>query len=82
MEKSSPQPSESHAAITQPILTKEQEALLFRAAGHRVTAAVHSQRAESSRPLLGDVADIPVYGAFVTLKRAGQLRSCCGCLGT
>ena len=31
-----------------------------------------AQPAESTRRLLGDVADTPVYGAFVTLKRAGS----------
>jgi len=66
---------------SRPTLTKQQEAMLFRAAGHRVAAAVRSEPAESSRRLLADAADTPVYGAFVTLKRAGQLRSCCGFLG-
>jgi AmmeMemoRadiSam system protein B/AmmeMemoRadiSam system protein A len=29
---------------------------------------------------LTDTADLPVYGAFVSLKREGKLRSCCGYL--
>ena len=29
-------------------------------------------------PLLADAADTAVYGAFVSLKRGGRLRSCCG----
>ena len=56
----------------------EQEATIFHAAGRRVTAAVRRQPAESTRRLLGEAADTPVYGAFVSLKRAGRLRSCCG----
>ena len=63
------------------MLTKEQEALILRASSRRVVAAVHSLRAAPSRSMLGDVADAPIYGTFVTLKRHGQLRSCCGCLG-
>ena len=43
-----------------------------------MTAAVRRQPAESTRNLLGQAADTPVYGAFVTLRRAGKLRSCCG----
>jgi AmmeMemoRadiSam system protein B/AmmeMemoRadiSam system protein A len=78
----SSQTLESSGMMTQPTLTKAQESLLFRAAGRRVAAAVFSQQAESSDKLLGDVANMPVYGAFVTLKRDGRLRSCCGCLGT
>ncbi|MCE5268110.1 MAG: AmmeMemoRadiSam system protein B, partial [Planctomycetaceae bacterium] len=33
---------------------------------------------DSTSVLLADVADTAVYGAFVTLKRDGRLRSCCG----
>jgi AmmeMemoRadiSam system radical SAM enzyme/AmmeMemoRadiSam system protein B/AmmeMemoRadiSam system protein A len=65
-----------------PLLTEEQQRLVFRAAGRRVAAAV---RAEPNRvvvrSILGDIADIGVYGAFVSLKRGGQLRACCGYLG-
>ena len=30
---------------------------------------------------MGEIADMPLYGSFVSLKRGGQLRSCCGFLG-
>ncbi len=78
MDCSSPQPPESSGHVARPALSKEQEAAIFRAAGRRVTAAVRREPAESSRNLLGEAANTPVYGAFVSLKRAGQLRSCCG----
>ena len=78
MDRSSPQPSESSGLAPRPTFGKEQEAAIFRAAGRRVTAAVLRQPAESTRNLLGQAADTPVYGAFVTLRRAGKLRSCCG----
>jgi AmmeMemoRadiSam system protein B/AmmeMemoRadiSam system protein A len=75
---SSPQPSESTSLAPRPTFSKEQEAAIFQAACRRVTAAVCRQQADSTRGLLGPVADTPVYGAFVTLKRGGRLRSCCG----
>ena len=80
MDCSSPQPSESSDLAPRPTFSKEQEAVIFRAAGLRVTAAVRREPAESTRDLLGQAADAPVYGVFVTLRRAGKLRSCCGYL--
>jgi len=66
---------------TEPTLTAEQERLIFRVAGRRVAAAVTSSRPENLHQVLAEVADTPVYGAFVSLKRGGQLRSCCGFMG-
>ena len=34
-----------------------------------------------ARPALAGAADVPVTGAYVTLKRQGHLRACCGFLG-
>jgi AmmeMemoRadiSam system radical SAM enzyme/AmmeMemoRadiSam system protein B/AmmeMemoRadiSam system protein A len=64
-----------------PDLSPAQEELVFRAAGRRVAATVRSQRPEPTETLLAEAADTPVYGAFVSLKRGGRLRSCCGYLG-
>ncbi len=64
-----------------PSLTKEQETLVFQAAGGRVASAVVNRPGQSLARILGDVADQPVLGAFVSLKREGQLRSCCGFMG-
>jgi len=71
-----PQPAD------RPQLTHEQEERVFRAAAQRVAAAVRSQPAQRLDELLMDVAEVPVFGSFVSLKRSGQLRSCCGFLGT
>jgi AmmeMemoRadiSam system radical SAM enzyme/AmmeMemoRadiSam system protein B/AmmeMemoRadiSam system protein A len=74
------QPELTPSSDTRPALSPEQEQLVFRVAGHRVAAAVRSQPPESTEAALGDAADVPLYGAFVSLKRGGQLRSCCGFL--
>jgi AmmeMemoRadiSam system protein B/AmmeMemoRadiSam system protein A len=78
MDCSSSQPPEASNASARPELTREQQTLVFQAACRRVTAAVHRQRGQSTRETLGEAAETPVYGAFVTLRRAGRLRSCCG----
>ena len=62
-------------------LTPEQERLIFQAAGRRLIAAVLGQVPEPLEQSLAGLAQMPVAGAFVTLKRAGMLRSCCGSLG-
>jgi len=64
-----------------PALSARQEQLILRAAGRRVAAAVRSQMPEPMDAMLAEVAGTPLYGAFVSLKRGGQLRSCCGFLG-
>ena len=47
---------------------------MFRAAGLEVVATVRSQpMAQPPDVLLGPVATTPVYGAFVSLKRGGQV---------
>jgi AmmeMemoRadiSam system protein B/AmmeMemoRadiSam system protein A len=67
--------------VSKPPLTKEQERQVFRAAGQQVAAAVLGRCCPPIAESLGPAAKIPVYGAFVSLKRKGQLRSCCGYLG-
>jgi AmmeMemoRadiSam system protein B/AmmeMemoRadiSam system protein A len=81
MGSSSPESPETPSSAARPEFTKEQEATLLLAACRRVTAAVRRQRGESTSGLLGELAKIRVYGTFVTLKREGRLRSCCGHLG-
>ena len=63
-----------------PKLSAEEEERLFRATGRRVAAVVQMSRPEQFEQTLAESADLPVYGAFVSLKREGQLRSCCGYL--
>jgi AmmeMemoRadiSam system radical SAM enzyme/AmmeMemoRadiSam system protein B/AmmeMemoRadiSam system protein A len=69
------------ASLERPALGAEQEELIFLAAGRRVAAAVKAQTPEAMESMLAGAAHTPVYGAFVSLKRGGQLRSCCGFLG-
>lgn len=76
-----PRPKTTGITPDRPALSKEQEDRVFRTAVLRVVAAVRSQPAQRLDALLLDVADLPVFGVFVSLKRAGQLRSCCGYLG-
>ncbi|MGA2798552.1 MAG: AmmeMemoRadiSam system protein B [Thermoguttaceae bacterium] len=63
-----------------PRLSEEEEQRVFRAAGRRVAANVEMSRPERIEYTLAEAADLPVYGAFVSLKREGHLRSCCGYL--
>jgi AmmeMemoRadiSam system radical SAM enzyme/AmmeMemoRadiSam system protein B/AmmeMemoRadiSam system protein A len=74
-------PTDSPGTV-RPELTEQQEALIFRAATERVVAAVARHPAAAmDPPLPSEVAERPLLGAFVSLKRGGQLRSCCGFLG-
>jgi AmmeMemoRadiSam system radical SAM enzyme/AmmeMemoRadiSam system protein B/AmmeMemoRadiSam system protein A len=79
-QRSLPQ-QQREVALGQPGLSSEQEQRLVRAAGGRVAAAVNNQPSEPMADVLADVAELPVYGVFVSLKRGRQLRSCCGYLG-
>jgi AmmeMemoRadiSam system radical SAM enzyme/AmmeMemoRadiSam system protein B/AmmeMemoRadiSam system protein A len=69
------------APPARPELSTEQEQRIFRAAGQRVAAAVRGRSGPRLADVLADATGTPVYGAFVSLKRSGQLRSCCGFLG-
>ena len=81
--ESKPDQNSTHQEMSgeRPQLTKEQEALVFQAAGRRVVAAVNNRLPEQLEQVLADLAQQPLLGAFVSLKRSGQLRSCCGFMG-
>jgi AmmeMemoRadiSam system radical SAM enzyme/AmmeMemoRadiSam system protein B/AmmeMemoRadiSam system protein A len=78
-----PQPATTAVSVApaKPQLTKAQEQLVFQAACRRVISAVAGGPPERLEQSLGEIAAVPLLGAFVTLKRSGQLRSCCGFLG-
>jgi AmmeMemoRadiSam system radical SAM enzyme/AmmeMemoRadiSam system protein B/AmmeMemoRadiSam system protein A len=78
-----PQPANTalNVSSAKPQLTKRQEQLVFQAACRRVIAAVAGNPPERLDQVLEEIAAVPLLGAFVTLKRSGQLRSCCGFLG-
>ena len=80
-EQTSTDKTDPEIAGARPQFTKEQEDLIFQAAGRRVIAAVNNRQPEQLEQVLADLAQEPLLGAFVSLKRSGQLRSCCGFMG-
>lgn len=64
-----------------PKLTNAQEKDIFRAACEIIAAAIQNRRENIPDATLSGAADRTVMGAFVTLKRQGKLRACCGALG-
>jgi AmmeMemoRadiSam system protein B/AmmeMemoRadiSam system protein A len=74
-------PAAASIASGKPQLTKPQEQMVLRAACRRVIAAVTGSPPERLDQVLEEIPAVPLLGAFVTLKRSGQLRSCCGFLG-
>jgi AmmeMemoRadiSam system protein B/AmmeMemoRadiSam system protein A len=71
----------TRASLTIESLTADQEQSILRTACRLLAAAVAGVDAEPRADELPEVADLSVLGAFVSLKRAGKLRSCCGFLG-
>jgi AmmeMemoRadiSam system protein B/AmmeMemoRadiSam system protein A len=63
-------------------LTEQQERVIHHAASELVAAAVRRRPVRLPDATLGGAADQVVLGAFVSLKRRGRLRGCCGFLGT
>ncbi len=64
--------------MQQPHLTEEQQVELFHAVGRRIAALVTNTRGPRISEQIPDFAEIPLLGAFVSLKRNGELRSCMG----
>jgi len=64
-----------------PHLSRRQEEQIFQAAGMRVASVVRGAAPLPLAEVLGETGSQALYGAFVSLKRSGRLRSCCGCLG-
>ena len=75
-----PPTSAPHIAA-RPVLTAEQQKRIEHAANELVAAEILERQVALPDPSLGEAASIPVMGAFVTLKRQGRLRACCGFLG-
>ena len=79
MDCSSSQPPESPGRAARPVFSKEQEAAIFLRGGPAGDGGRAARAGRIDPPACSATsADTPVYGAFVTLKRAGRLRSCCG----
>ena len=79
LEKTKPQLTPDPLSIDS--LTNEHERDILRTASRLVAAATQGASDEPRPEELTTLADLPVLGAFVTLKRQGKLRSCCGFLG-
>jgi AmmeMemoRadiSam system protein B/AmmeMemoRadiSam system protein A len=81
----SAQPSSSApgqpVAPDRPELSEAEQRAMFEAAGWQVAAAVCGWPATALQEQLPEIAGKPVLGAFVSLKRAKQLRACCGSMG-
>lgn len=63
-------------------LSEQQERLIHQAASEMVVAAITRRPVGLAEATLGGAAEQVVLGAFVSLKRRGRLRGCCGFLGT
>lgn len=65
-----------------PELSEEQKNLVLKAVARRVAEAVIGGPQSRLNEQLGDAGEVPVWGAFVTLKGpGGTLRACCGQVG-
>jgi AmmeMemoRadiSam system radical SAM enzyme/AmmeMemoRadiSam system protein B/AmmeMemoRadiSam system protein A len=62
-------------------LTVEQETAIVRGVVRVLAGATEGRDVELSDADLTGTAQLPVLGAFVSLKRSGKLRGCCGFLG-
>lgn len=71
----------SGASMAGPLLTDAQERAVLAAANATVARALAGLSTRLDESALAGAAAIPVMGAFVTLKRQGRLRACCGALG-
>ncbi|MFO0869958.1 MAG: AmmeMemoRadiSam system radical SAM enzyme [Pirellulales bacterium] len=76
-----PPPAASPGIASAPLLTPTQQQAIRSAANAIVVSQITGQPIPLSDSDWGGVAGATVMGAFVTLKRAGRLRACCGVLG-
>jgi len=64
--------------MSEPYLSEEQQIELFHAVGRRLAAVVTGTPGSRFAEQVADIADVPLLGAFVSLKKEGELRSCMG----
>jgi len=65
-------------SMSEPYLSEEQQVELFHAVGRRLAAIVTGIHSNRLADQVADIAEIPLLGAFVSLKKEGELRSCMG----
>jgi AmmeMemoRadiSam system protein B/AmmeMemoRadiSam system protein A len=66
--------------MTEPYLSEPQQIALFHAVGRRIASIVTNTRGVRIAEQVPEIAAIPLLGAFVSLKRDSELRSCMGTL--
>jgi AmmeMemoRadiSam system radical SAM enzyme/AmmeMemoRadiSam system protein B/AmmeMemoRadiSam system protein A len=69
------------AASTERPLAQEQQRVILAGAVRVLAEATSGRQLELTHSELGAAGELTVLGAFVSLKRGGKLRSCCGFLG-
>jgi AmmeMemoRadiSam system protein B/AmmeMemoRadiSam system protein A len=72
------EPVAATSLVERPNLSAEQKQLILQAAGEMISATVTGRSINLPDPTLAGAAETLLSGAFVSLKRAGHLRSCCG----
>ncbi len=77
----SPEPVSPRIQAQRPKLNESQKHAIQHAACEIVAAAIQRRAPQITDPTFAGAADKTVMGAFVTLKRQGRLRACCGSLG-
>ena len=61
--------------MSEPYLSEEQQIELFHAVGRRLASIVTGTRGSRLASQVPEIADVPLLGAFVSLKKEGELRS-------
>jgi AmmeMemoRadiSam system protein A len=64
--------------MSEPYLSEEQQIELFHAVGRKLASIVTGTPGVRITNQVASIADIPLLGAFVSLKKEGELRSCMG----
>ena len=64
--------------MSEPYLSEEQQIELFHAVGRRLISVVTGVPGKRLAEQVADLADVSLLGAFVSLKKDGELRSCMG----
>lgn len=72
------QGGETMIATTMTDLTTDQQSTILKSAAAMVQAAVGGSDSADAIESLGELADLPIDGVFVTVKRGETLRGCCG----
>ncbi|MGL4594965.1 MAG: AmmeMemoRadiSam system protein B [Thermoguttaceae bacterium] len=64
--------------MQEPYLSESQQIELFHAVGRRIASIVTQTKGAKISDQVPEIAHVPILGAFVSLKKRGDLRSCMG----